>query len=140
MNSGRAILIYGPAGSGSTFLAEHLASLQPGKIPVPYAITVGGEIIQIFDPLIHEPRHQPRPAAAWYGPTMTSAVLRPVVIAGGELTLPMLDLQFDPTTCYYQAPPLCQSQWRGLRRTTPDVSSLPRASSAKSDRAARSQP
>ena len=53
MNSGRAVLIYGPAGSGKTYLAEHLAGLQPGDIPVPYAITVGGEIIQVFDPLVH---------------------------------------------------------------------------------------
>ena len=31
--------------------------------------------------------------------------MRPVVIAGGELTLSMLDLQFDPGTRFYQAPP-----------------------------------
>lgn len=108
MNSGRAILVYGPAGSGKTFLAEHLASLQPDNIPVPYAVTVGGEIIQIFDPLIHEPS---TPVEA--GSSLVRAdhderwqwCRRPVVIAGGELTLPMLDLQFDPTTRYYQAPP-----------------------------------
>lgn len=107
MNSGRAILIFGPAGSGKTFLAEHLAALQPGSVPVPYAITVGGEIIQMFDPLIHEPF---KPGDA--GNLIRSDrdlrwqwCRRPVVIAGGELTLQMLDLQFDPTTRYYQAPP-----------------------------------
>jgi energy-coupling factor transporter ATP-binding protein EcfA2 len=109
MNSGRAVLIYGPGGAGKTHLAEHLRSLQPGHIPVPYAITVGGEIIQVFDPLIHEPVAAPEDAGRnlvrsdrdvrwqWCG--------RPLVIAGGELTLQMLDLQFDPATRYYQAPP-----------------------------------
>jgi len=107
MNSGRAVLIYGPAGSGKTFLAEHLAALQPGNIPVPYAIAIGGEIIQFFDPLIHEPvddagasgliRANNDERWRW--------CRRPLVIAGGELTLQTLELQFDPATRYYQAPP-----------------------------------
>lgn len=107
MNSGRAVLIFGPAGSGKTYLAEHLAALQPGSIPVPHAITVGGEIVQIFDPLIHEPM----PSAKVTNPVRPDCDLRwqwcrrPVVVSGGELTLQMLDLQFDPATRYYQAPP-----------------------------------
>lgn len=107
MNSGRAVLIYGPAGSGKTYLAEHLAGLQPGDIPVPYAITVGGEIIQVFDPLVHKPVAELLSDALIRDDhdTRWLRCRRPVVIAGGELTLQMLDLQFDPTTRYYQAPP-----------------------------------
>jgi len=109
MNSGRAVLLYGPAGSGKTFLAEKLAALQPGDIPVPYALTVGGEIIQVFDPLIHEPiDHKNGTASVLVRDDRDERWLwcrRPVVIAGGELTLEMLDLQFDPATRFYQAPP-----------------------------------
>lgn len=107
MNSGRAILLYGPAGSGKTFLSEHLAGLLPGEIVVPYAITVGGEIIQIFDPLVHRPISSV-PTDGLIRSDRDERWLRckrPVVIAGGELTLPMLDLQFDPATRFYQAPP-----------------------------------
>lgn len=107
MNSGRAILLYGPAGSGKTFLAEHLAELQPGHVHVPHAITAGGEIISVFDPLVHEAAE----AAATPGLMRADAdarwvrCRRPVVIAGGELTLQMMDLQFDASSRFYQAPP-----------------------------------
>ena len=108
MNSRRAILVYGPAGSGKTFLAEHLASLLPGDIPVPHAITVGGEIAQVFDAHIHQPVPEESPVSGLVRSSWDSRWVRcrrPVVIAGGELTLQMLDLQFDPATGYYQAPP-----------------------------------
>src|SRR3990167_4405519 len=54
MNSGRAIFVYGPAGSGKTFIAEHLAGLLSGDIAIPHAVVVDNEVIQIFDPLTHK--------------------------------------------------------------------------------------
>lgn len=109
MNSGRAIFVYGPSGSGKTFIAERLAGLLSGNVAIPYAIEVDNEVIQLFDPLVHKPIKMERPGsdldqgkghdARWV------MCHRPVVMTGGELTLSMLDLEFDRRTCFYQAPP-----------------------------------
>ena len=110
MNSGRAIFIHGPAGSGKTFLAECLAGLLKGDVWVPHAILIDGEVVQVYDPAVHhevatevsqasllDKRDAPDPR--WV------RCKRPAVLTGGELTLDMLELQFDPGTRYYQAPP-----------------------------------
>jgi len=109
MNSGHAVLLYGPAGSGKTYLAERFAEQLPGTISVPYALTVGGEVIQVFDPLVHQPAgdgaHDEPGLVRSDADARWITCRRPVVMTGGELTLAMLDLQFDPATRYYQAPP-----------------------------------
>ncbi|OIR17588.1 hypothetical protein GALL_18060 [mine drainage metagenome] len=113
MNSGRAIFVYGPAGSGKTFIAEHLAGLLTGDIAIPHAIVVDNEVIQIFDPLAHEPLLPPSSngnGGLGIDRRMSSDARwilchRPVIKTGGELTLAMLDLDFDESSRFYQAPP-----------------------------------
>lgn len=109
MNSGRAIFIYGPAGSGKTFIAEKLGHLFPDSIAIPYALLVDNEVIQIFDPLIHKPfQHTDSGSSLDRGNTHDQRWVpcqRPAVITGGELTLKMLDLDFDESARFYQAPP-----------------------------------
>lgn len=110
MNSQRAIMVYGPAGSGKTYLCEQMARLLAGPVAIPHAIDVGGEIIRFFDPLVHRalpPRGSPSATLDMRHRSDERWVLceRPVVVTGGELTLEMLDLVFDPRAGYYQAPP-----------------------------------
>ena len=110
MNSGRPLLVYGPAGSGKTFLSERLVGLLSGSVAVPYAIEVGNEVIQVFDPVVHEPvpMDDTRRGVLDLGRNYDSRWVlcrRPVVLTGAELTLPMVDLQFDQATRFYQAPP-----------------------------------
>jgi energy-coupling factor transporter ATP-binding protein EcfA2 len=113
MNSGHAIFVYGPAGSGKTFIAEHLARLLSGDVAIPHAILVDNEVIQVFDPLIHHPVLQ-ESAVVGSGLVLDRRkssdsrwvmCRRPVVKTGGELTLKMLDLDFDENARFYQAPP-----------------------------------
>lgn len=113
MNSGRAIFVYGPSGSGKTFIAEHLAKLLSGDVAIPHAILVDNEVIQIFDPLIHHPVLE-NAAISGSGLELDRRKSsdgrwvmchRPVVKTGGELTLSMLDLDFEENRRFYQAPP-----------------------------------
>lgn len=110
VNSGRPMLLHGPAGTGKTYLASHLRRLLPGDIAVPHAICVHGEVIRIYDPHCHQLAEE----AAAPRAALDNRVLpdprwvqcrRPVVVSGGELTLEMLDLSFDARAGYYEAPP-----------------------------------
>lgn len=110
MNSGRAIFVYGPAGTGKTFLSEKLVDLLSGNVVVPHAIVVDSEVIQIFDPLIHDEVVVEEAVKSGLDRRRTLDARwvlcrRPVVTTGGELTLDMLDLDFDQTAKFYQAPP-----------------------------------
>ncbi|WP_025915672.1 ATP-binding protein [Herminiimonas sp. CN] len=109
MNSGRAMIIYGQPGTGKTFIAENLTRLMHDFVAIPYAITVDNEVIQMYDPHVHELMPH-KAAAANLGrkhlvDARWLACKRPIAISGGELTLDTLDLDFDDGTRFYQAPP-----------------------------------
>ena len=112
MNSGKAIYLHGVSGTGKTFLAEHLVRTLEGQIWVPHAVYVDGEVVQVFDPIVH--REARSDAADGPGLSLLRGLSgdgrwvrceRPVVIAGGELTLDTLDLGYDPHTRVHVAPP-----------------------------------
>ena len=113
MNSGGAVFVYGPSGSGKTFIAEHLAGLLTGNVAIPNAISVDGEVIQVYDPLTHVSLlsgiSKDNDGVDFDRRMATDArwvmCHRPIIKAGGELTLAMLDLDFDENARFYQAPP-----------------------------------
>ena len=113
-NSGRAILVFGGAGNGKTSIAEALAATFQQPVYIPYCIEADGQFIKFFDPAVHIPvASQPTPTNGGaysmllpqieYDPRWVRC-RRPSIISGGELTLDMLDLDFDPHSKYYEAP------------------------------------
>jgi hypothetical protein len=113
-NSGRAILVYGAAGNGKTSIAEALISAFEQPVYVPYCIEADGQIIKIFDPSIHvlwatSSNGTNGASHPMFLPQMENdprwvRCRRPYIISGGELTLEMLDLDFDIHSKYYEAP------------------------------------
>jgi predicted ATPase with chaperone activity len=100
--SGRSIFLYGPTGTGKTTIAETLSSLfNHDQVWLPYAVEVDGQIITVYDSVLHQRLDQPVGLdhdGRWV------LCRRPRVLVGGELTIEMLDLQFNPITRFYTGP------------------------------------
>ena len=57
VNAGTSLFLYGPPGNGKTTIAESIAKLLSKGDPMwlPDTVTVGGQVVRVFDPLVHEP-------------------------------------------------------------------------------------
>lgn len=111
INSGRSVLLYGAPGNGKSTLSERVGRLFRDIIYIPYCFEIDGQIVKVFDPGIHKPVRAGLGAADM--PTSLQresvdlrweACWRPVIVTGGELSLEMLDLNFNSEGKFYEAP------------------------------------
>jgi hypothetical protein len=112
LNSGRAMLMYGPPGNGKTTVALSFANVFNAVIYMPYAVMIEGQVMRVYDPSLHVAAlpenagsstefaglRREESDARWV------PIRRPFVVTGGELTLEMLDLSYDPASGFYEAP------------------------------------
>jgi hypothetical protein len=99
--SGTSVFLYGPSGTGKTSIATSFPAVYDDSVWIPHAIVVDGQIVSVFDPGVHYPSSVTPPTDSdkrWV------LCRRPCVLAGGELSAEMLDLQYNPTTRFYTAP------------------------------------
>lgn len=108
VNSGTSLFLYGPPGNGKTTIAESISKLIAGSDPIwlPYTLTAGGYIIQIYDRLVHLPPDNEEQLTTEMGrhDKRWGLFKRPSVMVGGELKMEALELRYDPISKYYEAP------------------------------------
>lgn len=110
VSSGRSILMYGPPGNGKSSISNGIRDAIGDRIFVPRAVEYAGQVIVVYDPIVHsaavESEDDPTALRKSGNRFDNRYVLcdRPTVITGGELSLDMLDLTYNPTARAYTAP------------------------------------
>ncbi|MHA3914000.1 ATPase [Halovulum sp. GXIMD14793] len=110
VNSGRSVLLYGPPGNGKSSISNGIRDALGDNIYVPKFLEYAGQVISVFDPIVHtiaktkaEDANSLRRGETGYDQRYVLC-RRPSVMTGGELTLDMLDLNYNEISRTYQAP------------------------------------
>lgn len=107
VNSGKALMLYGPPGNGKSVLSRQLLRASESNIWIPRVLAVGNEIIRVFDPSIHQEIQFEGRNLLPIGFEIDQRwvyIQRPTLVAGGELELSHLEATQNPITRILEAP------------------------------------
>lgn len=107
VNSGRGMFLYGYPGNGKTSIAERITAAFGTHIWIPRALMIDGEILRVFDPLMHTQASDSKVDGLLNKANIDERwirIKRPTIIAGGELSMEMLEVQKDPATNVSESP------------------------------------
>jgi hypothetical protein len=103
VSSGRSLFLFGPPGNGKSSLGRALHEALSGDLWIPHCIEIGGGVIQLFDPHCHQPVEVEAVQSRAIDKRWIK-IRRPLIIAGGEMTIDSLDLTYIPSLRSYEAP------------------------------------
>jgi predicted ATPase with chaperone activity len=104
VNSRRSIFLFGPPGNGKTAIGESIGQLVlEGALYIPYAVETDNQVIKVFDALNHVVDDRALKERNGHDRRWIR-IRRPVITVGGEMTLNELDLIYEQTSKYYEAP------------------------------------
>ena len=108
INSGRSMFLFGPPGNGKTSLAKRAIGAISPSLWIPRSITIGGEVIRVFDPSVHTPMPLPENTSLITDDMEIDErwirIHRPTIVVGGELEMKHLEATLNPVTGIIEAP------------------------------------
>ncbi|GAB5404739.1 MAG: ATPase with chaperone activity [Aureliella sp.] len=107
VNSGRGMFLYGYPGNGKTSIAERITAAFGTHIWIPRALVIDSEIMRVYDPLMHESATDAGDDGLLNKANVDNRwirIKRPTIIAGGELSMEMLEVQQDPVAKVSESP------------------------------------
>ncbi|MCA9052840.1 MAG: AAA family ATPase [Planctomycetaceae bacterium] len=107
VNSGRGMFLFGFPGNGKTSIAERVTSCFGSHVWIPRALGIDGDVIRLFDPGVHD-EVQAEEGEGLFDLSGVDQrwvrIVRPTIVAGGELTMAELEVTQNPQTKICEAP------------------------------------
>ncbi|HID20994.1 MAG TPA: AAA family ATPase [Planctomycetaceae bacterium] len=107
ISSGRGLFLFGEPGNGKTSIAERVMRAFGSTIWIPRALGIDGDIIRLYDPGVHEAVEEHTKEGIFDLSDVDQRwvkIIRPTVIAGGELTMSQLEVTQNLQTKICEAP------------------------------------